>query len=199
MFSKYKSLLFNAYTGINMKKEPMTRTTPAVKKCLASVLAVAALVFLILAAGCTTGRPAPAPATTIPVTTAQVPVTAAVTTPAITPAVMTPDPDAVDKAFADAAEICYGKTPVITNITTQLEFATCMGNTPLPLGNCARNFRYYALKHTNEDSSSAGFVRETENLRLAREAFLRGEGFDGVRQEYVPCGNATLIRTSILT
>ena len=71
-----------------------------------------------------------------------------------------------------------------------------MKDTPLPLGNCALNYRYYVLKYTNEDATTAGFARETENSRLAREAYFRGEGYDSVRLEYVPCGNATLIRTS---
>jgi hypothetical protein len=71
-----------------------------------------------------------------------------------------------------------------------------MKNTTLPQSNCAQNFRYYVLKSTNEDASTAGFARETTTARLARDAFLRGEGYDGIRQEYVPCGNATLITTS---
>ena len=61
------------------------------------------------------------------------------------------------------------------------------------------NYRYYVLKATNEDTTSAGFARETEIDRLARQAYLRGEGYDGVRLEYAPCGNATRIPTSIFT
>ena len=152
--------------------------------------------FVLLAAGCTTSPPAPAPTTTMPVTTVQT----MVTTPTVIPATTIGlNETAIDKAFTDAAEACYQKTPVIANISTQLEFAACMGDTPLPLGNCARNFRYYVLKYTNEDPTTAGFAREMENFRTARAAYLRGEGFDGASQKYVPCGNATLIRTSILS
>jgi hypothetical protein len=101
-----------------------------------------------------------------------------------------------DKAFADAADLCYQATPAVTNTTEHLAFATCMKNTPLPAGNCARNYRYYVLKATNEDMNTAGFARETNTAKLAREAFLRGEGYDGVSLQYVPCGDATVIRTS---
>jgi hypothetical protein len=161
----------------------------------AAVFAVAALVFLLLAAGCT-GKPAAEPVATTPAMT--------VPTPAPTP-VMTAVPVATqelrdttaDRMFAAAADACYEKTPVITNLTTHLAFATCMKDTPLPSGNCAQNFRYYVLKATNADPTTAGFAREMTTARLAREAYLRGEGYDGTRLEYVPCGgNATLIRTS---
>jgi hypothetical protein len=173
-----------------MKKGPMESTKQKTGKYPATVFAVAALVFLLLIAGCTT-QPAPVPVTTVPPTTVQTPVITMTTVP--TPTAVLPDPD---KEFTDAAEICYQKTPVITNLTTHLAFATCMKNTTLPAGNCAQNFRYYVLKSTNEDASTAGFARETNTARLAREAFLRGEGYDGIRQEYVPCGDATLITTS---
>ena len=173
-----------------MKKGPMESTTQNAGKYPATVFAVAALVFLLLIAGCTTQQAA-VPVTTPPATTIQTAVTTMTTVP--TPTAALPDPD---KTFTDAADICYQKTPVITNLSTHLEFATCMKNTTLPSGNCAQNFRYYVLKSTNEDASTAGFARETNTARLAREAFLRGEGYDGIRQEYVPCGNATLITTS---
>jgi hypothetical protein len=71
-----------------------------------------------------------------------------------------------------------------------------MKDIPLPPGNCAQNYRYYVLRATNEDATTAGFAREMEVNRLAREAFRRGEGYDGVSLEYVPCGNRTLIPTS---
>jgi hypothetical protein len=162
------------------------------KRSLAPVLAVAALVFLLIMAGCTT-RPAAVPTVTSPPVTT---VRTIVTTMTVVP---TPTEDLgmiADRMFIEAAEACYENTPVITNLSTHLAFATCMKDTPLPLGNCAQNFRYYVLKSTNEDATSAGFARQTTTARLAREAFLRGEGYDGIRQEYVPCGNATLIPTS---
>jgi hypothetical protein len=151
---------------------------------------VAAIVFLLLAAGCTS-KPAEVPVTTPPPTTVPTPVTTLTTVPA--PTVVLPDPDQV---FADAAGACSNATPVISDLTTHLAFATCMKNTPLPPGNCAQNYRYYVLKATNEDATSAGFARETAIAKRAREAYLRGEGYDGIRQEYVPCGNATLIPSS---
>jgi hypothetical protein len=158
-----------------------------------SALTIAALVFLLIVAGCTTSKPAPTPVTSVPVTTIQT----AVTTPTPVPTTTQGWDDATkDKAFTDAADACYNSTPVITNLTTHLVFATCMKNTPLPSGNCAINYRYYVLKYTNEDTTTAGFARQTKNAEFAREAYLRGEGYDGINQEYVPCGNATLIKTS---
>ena len=172
-----------------MKKGPMKSTAD---KYLASVFTVTALVFLLLMAGCT-GKPAAEPVATTPVTTIQTTMTTMTVVPTVIEVL--PDP-AADKKFVEAADACYNKTPVITNLSTKLAFATCMKDTPLPLGNCALNYRYYVLKYTNEDATTAGFARETENSRLAREAYFRGEGYDSVRLEYVPCGNATLIRTS---
>ena len=175
-----------------MKKGPQKSTAHNAGEYLASVFTVAALVFLLIMAGCT-GKPAAEPVTTTPATTIQT--TAPTMTVVPSPTEVLPDTTA-DKKFADAADACFNKTPVITNLSTHLAFATCMKDTPLPLGNCALNYRYYVLKYTNEDATTAGFARETENSRLAREAYFRGEGYDSVRLEYVPCGNATLIRTS---
>lgn len=178
-----------------MKKGHMKRTARDAGEYLTPVFAVAAVVFLLLMAGCTT-KPAAEPAAATPAPT--VPAPAATTLATAVPAATGELPDTTaDRTFADAAEACYRKTPVITDLATHLAFATCMKDTPLPSGNCAQNFRYYVLKSTNEDATSAGFARETTTARLAREAFLRGEGYDGIRQEYVPCGNATLITTSL--
>ncbi len=176
-----------------MRKGSMKSTARPVDGYLASVFTVACLVFLLLMAGCTTSKPAAEPVTTLPATTLQTTVTTMTVVP--TPTEVLPD-QAADKKFADAADACFTQTPVITNISTKMAFATCMKDTPRPLGNCALNYRYYVLKYTNEDTTTAGFAREMENSRLAREAYFRGEGFDSVRLEYVPCGNATLIRTS---
>jgi hypothetical protein len=159
----------------------------------AHVLAIAALVFLLLIAGCTTSKPVAEPVVSTPAMTIQTTATTMTVVPATT-AVSTTGTD--DKLFTAAAEACYNSTPVITDLNTHLAFATCMKDTPLPSGNCAQNFRYYVLKSTNEDATTAGFARESTTARSAREAFLRGEGYDGIRQEYVPCGNATQIATS---
>jgi hypothetical protein len=176
-----------------MKKGTMNSRATGAVTSIAPVLAIAALLFLILAAGCTTSTPAPAPVTTPPVTT--VPTTVA--TPTTVPTPSTEQLNAIaDKAFADAADACFNSTPVITDLLTRQGFATCIKDIPLPPGNCAQNYRYYLLKYTNEDFSTAGYARETANNLLAREAYLRGEGYDGVGQEYAPCGNSTLIPTS---
>jgi hypothetical protein len=50
-FSKYKFPHSNGYIGIIMKKEPMNSMAHNAGKCLTSVLAIAALVFLFLMAG----------------------------------------------------------------------------------------------------------------------------------------------------
>lgn len=175
-----------------MKKGPMESTTQNAGKYPATVFAVAALVFLLIIAGCTTQQAA-APVTSTPAPTVQTPVATIMTVVPTPTAEPTPTDD---QLFINAAEACYNKTPSITDITSHLAFATCMKDTPLPSGNCAQNWRYYVLKSTNEDSTTAGFARQTETARLAREAFLRGEGYDGIRQEYAPCGNATQIATS---
>jgi len=169
-----------------MKKRATNNST-------APVLAISALVFLLIITGCTTSTPVAEPVVSTPAMTVQTTVTTMTVVPATT-AVSTAMTD--DKLFAAAAEACYNNTPVITDLNTHLAFATCMKDTPLPSGNCAQNFRYYVLKSTNEDPTTAGFARESTTARNAREAFLRGQGYDGIRQEYVPCGNATQIATS---
>ncbi len=184
---KYKSRLCNDPAGIIMKKITTNSTANH-----ASVFAVAALVFLLLVAGCTS-QPAAVPLTTPPVTTVKTTATTMTVLPTATGEL--PNTTA-DRVFAEAADACYRNTPVISNISSHLAFATCMKDTPLPAGNCAQNFRYYVLKSTNEDPTTAGFAREMATARMAREAFLRGEGYDGIRQEYAPCGNATQIPRS---
>jgi len=173
-----------------MKKVPMNWLKPGAVMNIAPVLAIAALIFLILLAGCTTSQPAPAP-TSIPTTMpTPAPTIMIVTTPTVSPDVL------ADKAFADAADVCYNQTPVITNLSDRLVFATCMRDIPLPPGNCAQNYRYYVLKASNEDTTSAGYARETEVNNLARQAYRQGQGYDNVGLQYVPCGNATVIKTS---
>ena len=164
--------------------------------CMAAVIAVTALVFLLLAAGCIT-QPAAEPVVSTPTTTVQTIATTMTTPMTVVP---TPTGEATnsqdDRLFIDAAEACYNTTPVVMDLPSHLAFATCMKETPFPSSNCAQNFRYYVLKSTNEDPTTAGFARVTTTARLAREAFLRGEGYDGIRQEYAPCGDATRIVTS---
>ena len=146
-----------------MKKRATISTTP--------VFAVAALVFLLLIAGCTTSKPVAEPVVTPPATTIQTTATTMTVVPATTAASTTVTDD---KLFTDAAEACYNSTPVITDLTTHLAFATCMKDTPLPSGNCAQNFRYYVLKSTNEDATTAGFARETNHRPPCTRGFPPG-------------------------
>jgi hypothetical protein len=176
---------------ITMKKRALFGF--AMKRSPAPLFAFAALVFLLLVAGCSTSTPAPATVTSTPAPTVQTTVATAVMTPVPT---TVPPEQVADKQFADAADACFNSTPIITDLTTHLAFATCMKNTPHPPGNCAQNYRYYVLKDTNEDLTTAGFARETTNAHLARDAYLRGEGYNGTSLEYVPCGSATLVKTS---
>jgi hypothetical protein len=160
------------------------------------VLVSAAIVLMLIMSGCTGKLPAP-PAesaldslvATAPVTTtAQVPVMTlrAFPSPSASPL---PDADA-DQAFVDAAEVCYNKTPVISDLATHMAFVTCMMKTPVPAGACARNYRYYALKYTNDDDTTSGFARETHNTHLAREAFSKNLAYDAPSQQFVPCSGA---------
>ena len=176
-----------------MKKRSMNSTVYDAGKSPVFIFAVAALVFLLLVAGCTTSTPAPAPVTNTPVTIIETTVTTLTPVPTATGEL--PNTTA-DRLFVDAADACYNSTPVISNLTNHLTFASCMKETPLPSGNCAINYRYYVLKYTNEDTTTAGFSRQTKNAQLARDAYLRGEGYDALHQVYVPCGNATLVPTS---
>jgi hypothetical protein len=79
-----------------------------------------------------------------------------------------------DREFLDAVEICYNTTPVISDIRTNLEFTICMQHTPMPAGDCAKQFRSEILKYTTEDdSTTAGFHRETVNREIARQRYLQ--------------------------
>jgi len=74
-----------------------------------------------------------------------------------------------DRNFIDSVEICYHNTPVINSTKTNLEFTICMQHTPLPTGACAQQFRSEILEYTTkDDSTTAGFNRETYNMQVAR-------------------------------
>ena len=84
-----------------------------------------------------------------------------------------------DRNFVDAFELCYNNTPVITDIKTNLEFTICMQHTPIPTGECAKHFRSDVLKYaTKDDSTTAGFTRETHNMQVARAAFYNNMRWD---------------------
>jgi len=84
-----------------------------------------------------------------------------------------------DRNFVDAFELCYNNTPVITDIKTNLEFTICMQHTPIPTGECAKYFRSDVLKYaTKDDSTTAGFIRETHNMQVARSAFYNNMRWD---------------------
>jgi hypothetical protein len=166
------------------------------------VLVPAAVILMLVVSGCTGKLPAP-PAESasdfqieIPpfpmgaqepaMTTAQAPAWAFRTPPS--PSVTTLSDADADQAFADAAEACYNGTPVISNITTHISFVTCMDRTPKPAGACARNYRSNALRYTNDDDTTAGYARETQNTHLARDAYYRNLAYDAPAQQFVPCG-----------
>jgi hypothetical protein len=93
-----------------------------------------------------------------------------------------------DKEFIDAAEACYdGDYFSISNVTEHMEFVKCMQNTPSPKSDCAKRYKYYALKYTNEDSTTSGFKRETYNINLARQAFLDHTAWNATTFQFEPC------------
>jgi hypothetical protein len=96
----------------------------------------------------------------------------AVTSMPASPPVPAPDAGAVaDKAFADAAKACFSATPVVSDVTTQLAFTTCIQNTPDPKGLCAVNYKDNILKATKDDPTSAGYSRENKRIPLIQDAY----------------------------
>jgi hypothetical protein len=166
------------------------------------VILSAAIVLMLVLSGCAGKLPAPPaesapgfPVEVAPVTMpGQEPVMTTAQAPAWTyrppppaSATLTLAPADADKAFVDAADVCFNKTPVISDITTHIAFVTCMKSTPLPAGACARNYRSNALKYTNDDDTTSGYARETHNTHLAREAYTKGFAYDAPSQQFVPC------------
>jgi hypothetical protein len=104
--------------------------------------------------------------------------------------VKTPEPDRAaiaDKAFVDATEVCIAATPVISNVTTQLAFSTCMQNTPDPKGVCAVKYKYNILKATKDDATSAGYSRENKRIPLVREAYSRNMSYNTMTDTVEAC------------
>ncbi|MFA4848735.1 MAG: hypothetical protein WC626_03330 [Methanoregula sp.] len=155
---------------------------------------MAVVVLMVAMSGCTSTNNPPV---------AQVKSTPAVTyTPAPTPALTamptsapapTPDKAAIaDKAFADAADACSAATPVISNITTQLAFTTCMQNAPDPKSVCAINYQYNILKATKDDATSAGYSRENKRIPLIRDAYNKNMSYNTMTDTVEKCGQQRL-------
>ncbi len=83
-----------------------------------------------------------------------------------------------DREFLDAVETCYNTTPVIKDVKTNLEFTICMQHTTIPTGECAKQFRKDILTYTTkDDSTTAGFARETHNMQVARARYDQCMGY----------------------
>ena len=131
-------------------------------------LLVLLLVAVLLTAGCTNENKNVAVTPAVTVTQTPILPVSIVTT-------LTEKPiqdNKKNRNFVDAVEICYNNTPVIIDTKTNLEFTICMQHTPIPTGKCAQQFRSDVLKYaTKDDSTTAGFKRETHNMQAARAAF----------------------------
>ena len=127
------------------------------------------LVAVLLTAGCTNENKNVAVTPAVIVT--QTPILPVSIVPTLTETPLQDTTD--DRNFVDAVEICYNNTPVITDTKTNLEFTICMQHTPIPTGKCAQQFRSDILKYaTKDDSTTAGFNRETHNMQVARAIFF---------------------------
>lgn len=144
-------------------------------------VAIIAVVFLMTAlSGCTstTTPPDVKVANTFTVTYTPAPVPTITTLPT-TPPVPEPDVTVIaDKKFVDATEACYSANPVISNVSTQLAFISCMQNTPDPKGVCASNYKSNVLKYTKDDATSAGYLRENTRIQRARDAYSKNLSYN---------------------
>jgi len=132
------------------------------------LLFVLLLVTVLLTAGCTNENKNVA--VTPAVTVTQTPILPVSIVPTLTEKPIQENTD--DRNFVDAVELCYNNTPVIIDIKTNLAFTICMQHTPIPTGECAKHFRSDILTYaTKDDSTTAGFKRETHNMQAARAAF----------------------------
>lgn len=94
-----------------------------------------------------------------------------------------------DKAFVAAAEACIAATPVISNATTQLEFTTCMQNTPDPKGDCAADYKYNILRATKDDVTSAGYSRENKRIPLVQDAYSKNLSYNTLTDTVEACSS----------
>ena len=153
------------------------------------IVTLAVVVLMAVLSGClNTSNPQAAPVESTPaVTYTPVPTPAVTIVPASTPA-PTPDTAAIaDKAFADAAEACSVATPLISNITTQLAFTTCVQNAPDPKGVCAVAYKYNILKATKDDATTAGYSRENRRIPLIRDAYNKNLSYNTVTDTVEAC------------
>lgn len=152
------------------------------------------IVLMVAISGCTsTNSPPVAPVTSTPaVTYTPAPTPALTTMPTSTPA-PTPDMTAIaDKAFVDAAEVCRAATPIISDVTTQLAFTTCIQDAPDPKSVCAVNYKYNILKATKDDATSAGYSRENKRIPLTRDAYNRNMSYNTMTDTVEACTQQSL-------
>ena len=150
--------------------------------------------MVVALSGCTSTNPPPvAPVESTPaVTYTPAPTPALTTIPTSAPAPV-PDTAAIaDKAFVDAAEACIAATPVISDVTTQLTFTTCMQNAPDPKGVCAVKYKYNVLKATKDDATSAGYSRENKRIPLVRDAYTRNLSYNTMTDTVEACSQQPL-------
>jgi hypothetical protein len=126
------------------------------------------IVAVLVTAGCTaTGEN---PGVTPSITVSPTPVMPVSASPTITG--QTPQGSIDDRIFLDATDLCYNNTPVIMDRKTNLDFTICMQHTPKPAGTCAQQFRSEILQYTTkDDDTTAGYNRETYNMKIARQRF----------------------------
>jgi hypothetical protein len=133
-----------------------------------NLLFIVLLVVVLVTTGCTTDNKNVA--ITPAVTVTQTPNLPASIVPTLTEKLIMENTN--DRNFLDAVEICYNTTPVIKDTKTNLEFTICIQHTPIPTGKCAKQFRWEILTYTTkDDSTTAGFNRETYNMQVARVRF----------------------------
>ncbi len=158
------------------------------------IVIMAAIVLMVAISGCTsTNNPPVTPVTSTPaVTYTPAPTPALTTMPTSAPA-PTPDTAAIaDKAFADAADACTAATPLISDVTTQLAFTTCLQNAPDPKGVCAVNYKFNILKATKDDATSAGYSRENKRILLVRDAYNRDMSYNTMTDTVEACSQKPL-------
>jgi hypothetical protein len=139
-------------------------------------LPVLLIIVVLLTAGCTSADKNPVAAPTITLSQTQAIIVSQTT---VIPVYVTPtyseqpaQGSTDDSRFLDAVNICYNKTPVISDVKTNLDFTICMQHTPVPTGVCAQRFRSEILKYTTkDDDTTAGYTRETNNMKVARMRF----------------------------
>lgn len=155
---------------------------------------MAVVILMVAISGCTsTNNPPVAPVESTPAVTYTPALTPALTTMPTSAPAPTPDTAAIaDKAFADAADACIAATPVISDLTTQLAFTSCLQDAPDPQGVCAVNYKYNILKTTKDDATSAGYSRENMRIPLVRNAYNRDRSYNTITDTVEACSQHPL-------